>query len=144
MLLASAAAALLSFGLLPFIFDIQPNHPEYELILSMIMHASIWGLTGAVSGLAFGVGFGDRRLILRGLAAGFAGAVLGSVVFDLIGAVVFPLAGTGEPISTTWPSRLLARLTVTLGIAALVIAALGGDSLAGDRPDSEVSPQVPA
>ena len=63
-LLGLAMAGLLSFWLLPIIFETQPYHPEYELVLSMISHASIWGLTGAVAGLAFGVGFGDRRSFL--------------------------------------------------------------------------------
>jgi len=99
-------------------------YPEYDLILSMIMHGSIWGLTGATAGLAFAVGLGEQKLYGRTLAAGFAGAVLGAIVFDLIGVVLFPLGSTGQPISTTWPTRLMARLLVTLATAAVVILLL--------------------
>ena len=78
----------------------------------MIMLTSVWGLTAAPAGLAFALGLGERRLWGRALAAAVVGAVLGAVVFELIGGAIFPLADTVKPISTTWPSRLLARLLV--------------------------------
>jgi hypothetical protein len=46
------------------------------------------------------------------------GAVLGTIVFDVMAVAIFPLANTAQPISTTWPSRLLARLMVTKATAA--------------------------
>lgn len=137
-LLALAIAVLGSFAMLPFIMDVQPYHPEYELLLSIAAHAALWGLPGAAAGLAFGVGLGHRGSILRGVAGGFAGAVLGTVVFDVIGAAIFPLAGTAEPISATWPSRLFARLAVTLGCAALAIVSLPGEKPVASRQVSEV------
>ena len=123
-ILGLALATGASLALIPFFLKTMPVHPEYDLVLPMIMHASIWGLTGAAAGLAFAVGLGEPRLIGRALATGFVGAVLGTIAFELIGAAVFPLASTGEPISTTWPTRLLARLLVTLVTAALVILSL--------------------
>jgi MFS family permease len=140
-LIGSAMAALLSFAMLPVISHLQPYHPEYELAFSMLSHGLIWGLIGAAAGLAFGVGLGGWRLVLGGLVAGFAGALLGSIVFDLIGAALFPLANTGEPISTTWPSRLVARIAVTVGCAAIVILSLPRDLRAGAAQSSEVSVQ---
>jgi hypothetical protein len=116
-----ATGACICFAVLPFFFDKQAFYPEYDLILSMIMHGSIWGLTAAAAGLAFGVGQGEPRLLGRALAASFIGAALGAVVFDLIGAAVFPMALTGQPISTTWPTRLMARLLVTVAAAAGVM-----------------------
>ena len=56
--------------------------------------------------------------------AGFIGAVLGAIAFDLVGAGLFSQAETGEPISTTWASRLTARLLVALATAAGVILIL--------------------
>ena len=67
------------------------------------------------------------------LAAGFAGAVLGTIAFDLIGAAVFPLASTAEPISTTWPSRLLARMLVAVGTAAIIMVSLSSALPRGPR-----------
>ena len=123
-------AAGASFAELPFFLKTQPSHPEYDLLISMIMHTSIWGLTGAAAGLAFAVGLGERRLLGRALAAGFVGAVFGAIAFELIGAGLFPFASTGQPISTTWQTRLMARLMVTVATAAVIILLLPGS-----RPD---------
>jgi hypothetical protein len=54
------------------------------------------------------------------------GAVLGTIVFDVIAAAIFPLANTAQPISTTWPSRLLARLMVTDATAVAVMLSMSG------------------
>jgi hypothetical protein len=118
-----------SLALIPFFLKTLPAHPEYELILPMIMHATIWGLTGAAAGLAFAVGLGERRLLGRALAAGFVGAVLGAIAFELIGAGLFPLANTGQPISTTWLTRLMARFMVTIATAVALILRLPGSRL---------------
>ena len=82
------------------------------------MHGVIWGPLGAAAGLAVAIGLGEPRLIGRAMVAGLAGAVLGAVAFDVVGAFAFPLAKTDSPISRTWASRLLARLLVTIGTAA--------------------------
>ena len=122
--LGLASGAGFSFAVLPLFLRTAPIYPEYDLILSMIMHGSIWGATGAVAGLAFGVGTGERRLLGRSLLAGFIGAVLGAVVFDLVGVFLFPTGTTGEPISATWVTRLMARLLVTIATAGVMILLL--------------------
>jgi hypothetical protein len=143
-ILGLATGALVSFGLLPFFLDTQPYHPEYEMILSLIMHGAVWGLTGAAAGLAFAVGLGERRLLLRAIAAAFVGAVLGAIIFELAGAAIFPLASTGQPISTTWPSRLLARILVTVTSVAVVSMSLSGPFPTSSPPSREVSPPTPS
>jgi hypothetical protein len=130
--LGLAAGTGVSFAVLPVFFRVQPIYPQYEMFLSMGMHGSIWGLTGAAGGLAFAVGLGKPRVYGRAVAAGFVGAVLGAVVFDLIGAVLLPFGTTGDPISSTWPTRLMARLLVTLATAAVVILLLPEPRL--DKP----------
>jgi hypothetical protein len=120
-ILGLALGASVSLAIVPFFLDALPRHTEYDLILSLIMHASIWGLTGAAAGLAFAAGLGESRLIGRATAAGFIGAVLGTLVFELVGAAAFPMDSTGRPISTTWASRLLARLMVPVATAAFVV-----------------------
>ena len=120
-ILGLVLAAGASLVLIPFFLRTLPSHPEYDIILPMIMHASIWGLTGAAAGLAFALGLGEPRLLGRALAAGSVGAVLGTIAFELVGAAFFPLANTGQPISSTWPTRLMARLLVTVAAAAVVI-----------------------
>ncbi|HKI21286.1 MAG TPA: hypothetical protein VKA15_25555, partial [Isosphaeraceae bacterium] len=115
--LGLALGAGAPLGLLPLFIRAQEDHPEHDLILSLLAHALIWGLLGASAGLAFAVGLGDRRQIGRVAVAGLAGAVLGAIVFELIGGTFFGLAETAKPISATWPTRLMARLLVTVGTA---------------------------
>jgi hypothetical protein len=116
--LGFAAGAGASSALLPFCIASRIRYPDNDLVISFLMHGAIWGLLGAVAGLAFAVGLGERPLWVRALAAGFAGAVVGTVAFDLIGAVAFPGAMTDDPISRTWVTRLMARLLVTVATAA--------------------------
>ena len=118
--LGFAAGVGASLALLPFCIASRFRHPDNELVISFVMHCAIWGLVGALAGLAFAVGLGERPLWVRALTAGFAGALVGAVAFDLIGAVAFPGAKTDDPISQTWVTRLMARLLVTLATAAAV------------------------
>ena len=118
--LGFAAGAGASLALLPFCIASRFRYPENDLAISFVMHGAIWGLLGAVAGLAFAVGLGERPLWVRALTAGFAGALVGAVAFDLIGAVAFPGAKTDDPISRTWVTRLMARLLVTVATAAAV------------------------
>ena len=48
-ILGLAVAAGASFGLLPFFLKTIPNHPDYDLTISALMHATIWGLAGGFS-----------------------------------------------------------------------------------------------
>jgi len=111
-------------GLLPFFIPAQIDYPEYDLILALTAHALIWGLLGAVAGLAFAIGLGERRLIGKAFMAGLMGAMLGAIIFELIGGTFFPLAGTSHPISATRLTRFMARLLVTIGAAAAVAVIL--------------------
>jgi hypothetical protein len=118
--LGFAAGAGASLALLPFCIASRFRYPDNDLAISFLMHGTIWGLLGAVAGLAFAVGLGERNLWVRALTAGFAGALIGAVAFDLIGVVAFPGARTDDPISQTWVTRLMARLLVTVATAAAV------------------------
>jgi hypothetical protein len=122
--LGAALAARVSLTLLKSFTDARVAYLDYDILISMAMHGLIWGLAGAAGGLAFAVGLGQWRLLVRATAAGLVGAVLGAIAFDLAGAGLFPLASTGDPVSTTWPTRLMARLLVTLATAAVVILLL--------------------
>ncbi len=117
----------LSLGLLPWFLSQQDRFSDDDLIVlvvSLVMHALIWGLLGASAGLAFAVGLEKPRMWHRAVIAGICGAVLGTVVFELAGGLFFPLSATHQPISETWPTRLMARLLVALGTAGVVISVL--------------------
>jgi hypothetical protein len=118
--LGFAAGVGASLALLPFCIVSRIRYPDNDLVISFLMHGAIWGLLGAVAGLAFAVGLGERPLWVRALTAGFAGALVGAVAFDLIGVIAFPGAKTDDPISRTWVTRLMARLLVTVATAAAV------------------------
>jgi hypothetical protein len=121
--LGIALGAGVSLALLARFISMRYNYFEYDLLISLLMHGLIWGLLGAAAGLAYAVGLGELRLSGRAVTAGLVGAVLGTVAFELIGAVFFNAAETDEPISETWQTRLMARLLVTVA-TALAIALL--------------------
>jgi hypothetical protein len=109
-----------TMGLIPFSLQMRSLHPKTDLIIGMLVHGTIWGALGIAAGLAVAVGLGEPRLAVRAAASGFVGAVLGAIAFDLIGAFAFPLANTDSAISRTWATRLIARLLVGVGTAAVV------------------------
>ena len=58
---------------------------------------------------------------MPGLAlAGLVGAFVGAGIYELIGALALPMAESTLFVATTWPSRLLARLVVTILAASAV------------------------
>ena len=118
--LGFAAGVGASLALLPVCMVSRIRYHDSDLVITLLMHGAIWGLLGAMAGLAFAVGLGNRSFWVRALIAGFAGALLGAVIFDLIGVVAFPGAKTDDPISRTWVTRLMARLLVTVATAAAV------------------------
>ena len=120
----AALGAGTSLALVPRLLDLYFGHKDLEILTGMFSHGVIWGPLGAAAGLAFAVGLGERRLTGRALTAGLAGAVLGTVAFDLVGALAFPLARTDGLFSLTWPTRLMARLMVSLGTAAAIVLVL--------------------
>jgi hypothetical protein len=140
--LASALGVGISLALLPYCLQAQLDHTDNDLIIALVMHTLIWGPMGAVAGLAFAVGLGERRLVVHALIASFAGAVLGTVAFELVGAAFFSESETVNPISLTWQTRLMSRLLVTIGtaIALALILALPRDTV----PASQAKTAAPA
>ena len=141
-ILGAALAAGVAWATLGTLLDAQVVHLDYELPIAIAMHGLPWGLAGAAAGLAFAVGLGRRPRLGLAALAGFLGAALGAVAFDLLGAALFPFADTLGPISTTWPSRLLARLLVCLAAAAAVILSpIGPRRSEAARQPQAVTPQ---
>jgi hypothetical protein len=130
----------ISLALFPLVIMAQHDYQDSELIIALIIHGLIWGLVGASAGLALAIGLGERRLVGRALTAGLVGAVLGAVVYELLGAVFFTSANTHYPISETWSTRLMATLLVTIGTAAALILFLSEpqEVVARHQPDDPV------
>jgi MFS family permease len=139
-LLGVAMGAGVTWALLPGFITARGDYFDYDLFISMGMHGLIWGLIGAAAGLAFAVGLGRYRLGALSLLAGLIGAVLASLAYDIIGAVCFAGADTDEPISETWPTRLMACLLVTLGAAIAVALSIPEPRPIGPAAQPEVPP----
>ncbi len=107
-----------------------------DITVPLLIHAAIWASAGAAAGLAFGLGARERgRRLLQAALGGLFGAIVGAAVYELVGAVAFPLDKTVEPISLTWASRLLAHsaaclfaaIGITLSLSAAERTARGRD-----------------
>src|SRR5437763_1337508 len=73
---------------------------------------------GASASMVLGIGVGaGRRLLARVGFAGTFGAVIGALCFQLLGAVLFAIDHTGEPLSASSITRLLAHLLVAIAVA---------------------------
>jgi hypothetical protein len=115
--LAAAAGGCAAAGLVPY-YLAHVNRDADDLLLPFLLHAGSWAPIGAAAGLAYGVGMRGFRGALVALLGGLVGALIGTLVFEVIAPFAFPLAKTSEPISVTWGSRLLARLSIALFTAA--------------------------
>ena len=119
--LAAALGAGVSLALLPYGLQAQLDHTDNDLAIALAMHCLSWGPLGAAAGLAFAVGLGQKGMAIQTVTAGLTGALAGTICFELIGTVFFSHAGTIYPIAITWPTRLMARLLVTIGTAAILV-----------------------
>jgi hypothetical protein len=116
------AGAVVSWATMP-LFEEWRAPDTGALLPSLVMHGLFWLPAGIAGGLALGLGLRDR--VGLAVAGGVMGALLATVLYELVGALAFPLASTGDPVSTTWLTRLLARLLVasfTAMGAALVLS----------------------
>lgn len=133
--LALAAAA--SFLLVPIWYQ-NRDQASTDLMLPLLTHGGVWVPLGLGTGLV--VGLVGRSLALGttprlGLAilGGLVGAMVGTVVIELAGGLLFPLDGTVRPISETSISRLFARLTLPLAIMLGILWLARPSSLAKPR-----------
>jgi hypothetical protein len=120
--LGAVAGMAASYCLIP-VFQARFDMVEQDLMIPLLTQGGIWAAVGAMGGLALGIGLGGWDRMARCVAGGLLGGVLGTVVYELAGAFVFPLDKTYQPLSETASSRLLARLAVTLCIAATAVLA---------------------
>jgi hypothetical protein len=114
--LGAMAAGAAAYGLLPIYFrnvDPQSNDLTYPLLT----HGGIWAAAGAAAGLAFGLATGGRRTPLLCTIGGLLGGILAAMIYDMVGALAFPLDKTSQPVSPTVVTRLLAQFTVAIFVA---------------------------
>lgn len=92
-----------------------------DITYSLLVHAGIWTSVAAAAGLAFAVGQGAWRGVTRAILGSAAAGLLAAVIYEFAGGIMVPTALTDRPISQTWETRLMARLLVTLLVAAGVV-----------------------
>ncbi len=122
--LGAAAGALPSFMLMPWQWAHRNDDPSsIFLLVPMLIHLGLWSGAGLASGLAFGIGTSGLKpaRLFEATLAGLAGAMLGTLAYEMVGASLFPLAHTALPFSETAGTRLLARICVAgfVGLGAV-------------------------
>ena len=93
-----------------------------EPLPSLAMHCGLWLPLAAAAGLAYGLGRGGWRYAGATLG-GMAGGLLGTVIYEVLGALALPLDGTSDPVSATWLARLITFLCLALGCSVGAILA---------------------
>jgi hypothetical protein len=121
---AGASAAVAAVPLASRVHERDPGNMSAEMASSLLVHGLPWAAVGAVGGLAFGIGLGGRARPSRGLLGGLLGAIAGTFLYEIIGAMALPDHKIIEPIAATWGVRLLAQFLAVIptaaGVAALV------------------------
>jgi hypothetical protein len=122
LLLGSAAAASLSLVVVSIFFK-SYDPQSGDLVLPLFTHGAIWLAVGAVGGLALGLGLGGRGRWKSTLVGGLAGAAAATVVYELVGALVFASSKTDLPLSSSSTTRGMAMLLVaTMSSIGAVLA----------------------
>ncbi len=115
--LGALTAGASARALLPiYLRNVDPQ--GNELTYPLLTHGGIWAAAGVAAGLALGLGAGGRGRWMRCALGGLLGGVFAAMFYDLIGAIVFPLDKTSQPVSHTAVTRLFAQLSVAVFVAA--------------------------
>ena len=105
LVLGAAVAAGAAYGILPIYYD-KFDPQEDPLIYTLITHGTIWATVGTFAGLAFGLGLGGRGRWVRGALGGLLGGIAATMLYDMVGALAFPLDKTSDPIAATLVTRI--------------------------------------
>ena len=100
-LAGAAAGAGLSWAAIPLFFRFQS--PESGLGVLFMTHAAIFVAVGATSGLALGLGLGDRSAVGRALFGGLLGGFLGTIALETVISLAFPRRAPWSPSRPSGP-----------------------------------------
>src|SRR4051794_17953509 len=93
LLVGAVLGAVLPLALVGPYIRMQHVRNSDDLLYPLAMHSLFWGSLGAVGGLAFGIGMGRGHRMRQFLLAVVA-ACLGTAAYEVIGALIDPLALT--------------------------------------------------
>jgi hypothetical protein len=111
LVVGSAGVGLTSFLLVSVFFKMH-DPQSGDLMVPLFTHGAIWCVAGTVGGLAFGLGLGGWARCMATSVGGLAGAVVATIVYELVGALAFASSKTDLPLSTSATTRAMALLLV--------------------------------
>ena len=112
-MLGTAVVASLAWLLVP-VFYKRYDPQVGNLALPLLTHGALWSATGAIGGLAFGVGLGRQGRWNATLVGGLVGAAAATVVYEFAGALAFASSKTDMPVSSSIETRAMAHLLVVI------------------------------
>lgn len=137
-LLGLAVGAVLVAGAAYLIYPVvygKLDPQSDDLTLPLVCRAAVWSLVGGVAGLAFGLGAGRPVGWPKIALGGLIGAAGAAIVYEVVGALVFPTHRTHLPVAGSPEARALAQFLIGVGTAAgLVLAARGPTARAQNKP----------
>jgi hypothetical protein len=110
------------------LYDKAADAAYPEMAVSIVAHLMLWVPVGIGAGIALACALGNPKLAATSAVAAAVGVILGVFLFEFIGALLFPLAETGRPLSATPTTRLLAWVVIVLPAVLLGANALLGGS----------------
>ncbi len=122
LLIGGAAETAVAWPILTYFY--KGVDPE-DMLQTLLCHEALWVIVGIATGLALGLGLGERARWLRSSMGGLVGVCLGVAVFQIAGALAFPTSGTQMPIAESLVPRLIAHLVIPLGAAIGSLLAAG-------------------
>lgn len=126
------AGALPCLVVMPLQYQSRNDDPSVlDLTMPLVYHAGLWLPIGLAAGVAFGFA---RNASLKGITSeavnGLVGALFGTLFYELMGAILLPMDKTVEPVAATPTARLLAHLSISVGIALTLVYSLRGSKVA--------------
>jgi hypothetical protein len=109
--LGGVAGAGISMAIVPLFFELSDALTAIPLIL--LTHATIFAGVGAAGGAALGWQWGDRKVIVRCVIGGIVGALVATLVVEVINVGTFGISRIFEPV----PAKSVPRFVVHLGVA---------------------------
>lgn len=99
-----------------------------ELMISLMTRSGIWGAIGLAGGMALAAGLGRWDRLATAMVSALFGGVMAAAFYEFVGAAAFPLFQTSQPIPAHWAPRLLAALSIALGVALMAAAGVSSAS----------------
>jgi hypothetical protein len=124
LILGAVAGALPSFVVMPWHWQHRNDDPAtLNLMAPLLMHLGLWSAAGLAGGLAFGIGSQGLKpaRLFESAIVGLVGAMVGTFVYEMVGAMLFPFAHTADPFPETPGTRLLVQVCIAgfVGLGAI-------------------------